>query len=159
MKLKVEPMAVALVWLVIFMFALDSEDVGADPYLEYGQLQNETDATFAGIGYTYKDKWDASVLFVGEGDRRDGGGKTPKMKVMSVSRLVYPTWTDKKFYMGIGLSKSELESQGALVGVYNFKIQFGWDFGRSKIFYQHHSSGDVNDVNVGVDMIGVQVKL
>ena len=102
---------------------------------------------------------DTSILFIGEGDRRDGRGKTPKMKVYSVSRLIYPTWTNHKFYMGLGLSKSEIKDKGSLVGVYNYKLQFGWDFGRSKLFYAHHSSGDVNDVNVGVDMIGFHFKI
>jgi len=156
MKVRSATVVAVLIFLITWMGA--AEDADADIYLEYGQLQNESDATFAGIGYTYKDKWDASVLFVGEGDR-DGGGKTPKLKIYSVSRLIYPTWTDHKFYMGLGLSKTEVKDKGSLIGVYNYKIQFGWDFGRSKLFCAHHSSGDVNDINVGVDMIGIQLKL
>ena len=157
--MKVRSATVVAIIAFIITWAMGAEDADANAYLEYGQLQNETDAAFAGAGYTYDDKWDASVLFVGEGDRRDGGGKTPKMKIMSVSRLIYPTWTDHKFYMGLGLSKSEVEAEGSLVGVWNYKLQLGWDFGRSKLFYQHHSSGDVNDINVGVDMIGIQFKI
>lgn len=158
MKVKLDPTITAVViWLVVFLMASDAEEVSADPYLEFGQMQSESDATFAGVGYTYKDKWDANVTFIGEG--QTDFGKHPRMKIMSVSRLIYPVWTDHKFFMGIGLSKTEMRGDDVLVGEWNYKLQFGWDFGRSKLFYQHHSSGDVNTTNTGLDMITLQVKL
>lgn len=154
--MRVRSATIAAIMAFIVTWMMGAQDADADVYLDFGQLQNESDATFGGLGYTYKDKWDASVIFVGEGE--GDNYTTPKMKIASISRLIYPVWTEHHFYMGAGISKTKLKAKGAQIGVWNYKLQLGWDFGRSKIFYHHHSSGDVNKVNVGVDMIGVEFK-
>lgn len=157
MKLRSATVAGIIVFVIALLFA--AEESEADPYIEVGSLINESDAVAGGVGYLYDNKWDFNLSFTGEGET--DWGTHPGIKIMSVSRLFHPGWVYSKFFMGIGIAKLEADKDGiTLVDTYNYKLMAGFKLGdRSRIYYHHYSSADINENNTGVDAITLRIDL
>ena len=156
--MKLYELTAALILIFAILLGLSSESE-ADPYVEVGALFESSDATMASIGYLYNDKWEASLSYIGEGED-DWGQDTPKVKIMAVTRLFHPGWVYNKYFMGIGLSKLESDEKYALVDTWNFKLVIGLKLGdRSRLYFQHYSSFDVNEQNTGINALVLRVDL
>lgn len=145
-----------LLFAILLSRASESE---ADPYVEVGRLFDTAEASMAGIGYLYKDKWDVSLSYIGEGED-DWGADTPKVKVMSIKRLFHPGWIYNSYFMGIGAAKLESSDENKLVDTWNFELVFGFKLGdRTRLYFKHFSSFDVNDQNTGLNVLALRIDL
>ncbi len=124
------------------------------PYIEVGTLVNESDASHGGVGVTYNDKWQLGKLFIGEGDT--DWGKHPKAQVWHLDRLINPGWFNDRFFLSLGVAHIDTE---ILVEPWNYHLGVGWKFGKSRLYYHHLSSADINEQNTGIDMITWRVDL
>jgi len=144
-----------LAYMITLSAAREAEgNTDFSPFIELGQLQNESNASIGAIGFTFKNKWQASRMFIGEGDTE--WGRHPKAKAWTFDRIVNPGWFDDHVFMMIGIAKIDTEF---LVEPWNYHLGFGWQWKSGKIYYQHFSSADINTQNTGIDAIIWRVNL
>ena len=134
--------------------AREAEASDFTPFIELGQLQNESDASMGSVGVTYKDKWQLARMFIGEGET--DWGKHPKAKVWSVDRLINPGWFNDHVFLLLGVAYIDTSF---LVEPWNYHVGAGWKWGTGRIYYHHLSSADINTQNTGIDMITWRVDL
>jgi len=156
--MKTNSLTVLAIALAAILIGAASESE-ANPYIEIGGLFESAEASMGGIGYIYKDKWDANLSYIGEGED-DWGNDTPKVKVMSITRMFNPGWIYNRFIIGVGVAKLEPQGTNNLTGQYNYKIVMGFKTGkRSRIYIHHYSSFDINEQNTGINAITFRVDL
>lgn len=154
MKIKYTIILVA-VFLVILAFAMRSEEANADgPYIGLAVSVLNGDSSLGEIGYRYG-RWDYQLGLYGAGDTRNGYQERTEMA--SVSRIVTPGWRvmGQRFFMRLGVA---YVNQHKLVGGPNFRLGLGFMLGDWELEYQHYSSANINQVNTGIDAIGIRAK-
>jgi len=119
------------------------------PFLGLGSTMWESKATIGDIGFRYNDEWQLTRRFIGGGENK-WGGQEPKGKVIIIDRIFNPIWFDGHFFSGIGVAHVENSS---LVEPWNFHITMGWKLQSSRFTFSHISSGDINEVNTGMNVL------
>lgn len=154
MKIKYTVFLVAI-FLIVLAFALRSEKSSAEPYIGLAGAVLNGDSTIGEVGYRFG-RWDVQAALYGDGDTRYGWQE--RTEIYSISRIVQPGWKTfgHDFFMRLGVAYAE---NHVLVGEPNFRLGFGWQIGQWELEYQHYSSANINQVNTGIDAIGIRVKL
>lgn len=155
LKHNLTKVAVAL-FLAVLLCAVAAERALAGPVLSLGRTVLNSENTFGEIGYQFGDRhqWEASASLIGQGWTKRGD--IVKNEVFSLSRVVRPEWRflGASNYYRIGVAKV---NGSPLVGVPNYRLGVGLDWGVVAVEYVHYSSAGINDPNSGID--GIQLRL